>query len=654
MPKLNALALALVVWLCVILIGLTRVWQDVELKIFDRLTVLTAPKQSVLPITIVGIDELSFSQIDQRWPWPRSLYAKAVDNLVASGAAVIAFDVIFSEKSEADQDEAFAAAISRAGNVILAADNVYQESASTRQWLRVDPTLRLTQAGAATGLATVVLDGDTVIRQVPSVTDALWRQAIETLLRTKPGIVERPYVPQGNLIRHLGPAHTFPYVPIYQVLNGDPKTLEDHFRDQIVLIGRDVRSSPDVGSAQADLFATPFLGNSRQLTPGVEIHATLIENALIGQTITPAGKGLSLLLLTVAIILTLPALIRWHPLRSGLWIAALFGIVAVASYMLFSKSNFWIAPGSTLLALGLLYAANGSVTYLTELRRSQYIKSAFAKYVSPKVVEQMIAHPESLKLGGERRELTIMFADLQNFTTMSERLDPDVVARIINALFTELADIVMAENGTVDKFIGDAIMAFWGAPLDDVDHALHAARAAIAMQAAMIRLQPQFSAIGSGEVRLRVGLNSGLAIVGNMGSEKRFNYTAMGNTVNLASRLEGVNKFYGTNILLSESTASLLGKVIALRPVDRVRVKGKVNVTDIFTPCENPELVEQTKIALAAYRQKNWVDSSAAWTRILSLAPQDPLAKHFLERIAELAKKSLPDDWDGVTSLEKG
>ena len=305
--------------------------------------------------------------------------------------------------------------------------------------------------------------------------------------------------------------------------------------------------------------------------------------------------------------------------------------------------------------MGLLYVSNGLANYLTELRRSQQIKGAFAKYVSSQVVDQMIAHPESLKLGGERRELTILFADLANFTTISERLEPDVVARIINALFTELADIVMAENGTVDKFIGDAIMAFWGAPLDDPEHALHATRAAIAMQAAMTtRLQSQFAAVGCAEVGLRIGLNSGSAIVGNMGSEKRFDYTAMGNAVNLASRLEGVNKFYGTRILLSESTATLLGQAIPLRPVDRVRVKGKEDATDIFTHCDDPQLVRHTEIALAAYRQQDWLDSRAAWTKVMELAPQDPVAKLFLERIAELVKKSLPSDWDGTTSLEKG
>ena len=269
-------------------LGFTRMWDDIERKAFDAMTVLSAPQRSVLPITIIGIDEPSFAQVGQRWPWPRSLHARLVDRLAEAGAAVIAFDIVFAEASVPAEDAAFAAAIGRAGNVVLAADHAFHETAFFRQWLRVDPLLAFTEAGALPGLATIELDADGVARQAPQGDDALWRQAIRAFQRARPGVIPGAALPEGALIRHLGAAHTFPYISYYQALNGDASIPPDFFRDQIVLIGRDVRSSPEAGAAHADMFPTPFLAGSRVLTPGVEIHATLIENAIAGMGVAPA------------------------------------------------------------------------------------------------------------------------------------------------------------------------------------------------------------------------------------------------------------------------------------------------------------------------------------------------------------------------------
>ena len=628
-------------------------WQAMELKAFDLLSVITAPRKSSLPITIVGIDEASFTQLGKRWPWPRDMHARLVDRLAQSGAAVIAFDVMFPEPATKEEDDAFAKSISAAGNVVLTADHAYHETSVTRQWMRMDPTMQLTQAGAATGLATMSLDRDTVARKMSEADDAFWREAIRMLMRTRPGSIEEPYVPPGAMMRHLGPPHTFPYVSYYQVLNGDPGIPPDFFADQIVLIGRDVRASPETGAAQADTFATPFLMISELLTPGVEIQATQIENALMGQTISPATLGQNLLGLTGALLLAWPLLIFWNPLRSTVLSILLGGAIAGTSYWLFSAHNFWAITATPLLAVAIAFISTSTGSFIIERRRAGEIRSAFAKYVSSEVVNEMIAHPELLTLGGQRREVSVLFSDLAGFTSLSEKLTPDAVAQVINIYLNAMTRIIMANGGTVDKFIGDAVMAFWGAPLDDSEHALHAARSAIEMQKAMQELQPRFREFGVENLGLRIGVNSGYAIIGNMGSDLRFDYTALGDTVNLASRLEGVNKLYGTGILFSESTADFIRDQIPLRPVDRVRVKGKDVPVDIYTPCADESLAVLTRKAWEAYLGRDWKSARDYWHSVRQASADDKLAAVFEERLDAYEASPPPQDWDGSTALEK-
>jgi adenylate cyclase len=637
-------------------IGCAVLWTPLrhalEAPVFDALTVASAPKRSVLPIAIVGIDEASFTQLGKRWPWSRELHARLIDRLAQAGASVIAFDVVLAERGEDGGDQAMAQAISRAGNVVLSADHTYTETTSTKQWIRVDPIIEFTSAGAVSGLATTPLDPDDRVRTFPQYDDAFWRQAIRALIKSRPGSVPEPYVAPGAMLRHLGPTHTFPYFSYHQVLNGDPSIAPDAFADQMVLVGFDLRTSPEAGR-QRDLFATPFIGPSRLYTPGVELQATLIENALMGQAIVPVPVWQNTALLALALLLAWPALVYWSPVRSVLVVGAVCAGVAILSAWLFVSHNLWLATATPVLSLGLAFISTGTGSYWIERRRATQIRSAFEKYVSSDVVGDIVAHPERLTLGGERRELTLLFSDLAGFTSMSEKLSPEAVADVINLYLNEATKIIMSHGGTVDKFIGDAVMAFWGAPLTDPQHALHGTRAAIAMQQMMDRLQPQFKAFGSDELKLRIGLHSGPAVVGNMGSDLRFTYTALGDTVNLAARLEGVNKAYGTRILLTGDTATQLGPEVSLRPVDRVRVKGKDIPVDIFTPCDDPALIDATQHALDAYRAQDWPRATEAWATVRKLCPDDTVAAVFEARIAQLSQLDKQADWDGSVALDK-
>jgi len=656
-PGLQAVRLAagcvLLGWILGVVLSVARPWHLVELKLFDLVTVATAPRQSQLPITIVGIDEASFAELKQRWPWPRQMHAKVIERLAQGGASVIVMDLLFSENATPEEDRAMAKAIETAGNVVLASDYTIEETATFRTRKLVPPVPEYLAAGAVAGLSAVTLDQDGVIRFMPTGDDVLWRETVRTLLRVQPGLLPQPFVRDVALIRHLGPAGTFPYVSYYRVHNGDPQIPPDAFKDQIVLVGRSVRAAVDAGGASSDTFATPFLQESKTLTPGVEVQATILENALMGQTIAEAGFWENLATLTAALALAFAALVFWHPVRSGLLMLALGGAVTAASVWMFTAWQQWHLLGSPVLALLASYLAMGTGSYMTEKRRAAQIRSAFSMYVSGELVNQIVAKPEMLRLGGQRRELTVLFTDLAGFTSVSEKLAPETVADLINLYLNEVTEVIMRHGGTVDKYVGDAVMAFWNAPLEDRQHALHATEAAIEMQTAMDKLQPRFREHGVEGLKMRVGVHSGPAIVGNMGSDLRFNYTAMGDTVNLASRLEGANKPYGTPILLSASTVEQLDGTVGLRLVDRVRVAGKQIPVDIFTPCSEALLIQATADAWAAYARREWDVAEKEWHYVEHIVPDDPLVPIYLARIARYRQEPPPPDWDGSMALEK-
>lgn len=628
-------------------------WRSVEVRAYDMLNVATAPLKSTLPITIIAIDEASFAQTGQRWPWPRKMHAQLVEKLAGKQASVIAFDLLFPEASTPEDDDAFARAIENAGNVVLAADHAYHETSTSRQWIRVDPIQKLTMAGAVTGLATSSLDDDAIMRRVPQMDDALWRQAIRMLIRTRPGSVEEPWVNENAMVRHLGPARTFPYVSYYQVLNDDPSIPPDFFQDQIVLIGRDVRASLDSGLAQAEAFGTSFLRSSRQMTPGVEVHATLVENALMGLTVNPALPWQLWSLLAGAMLLAWPLLNWWHPLRSAIGVVAIGAAAIGLAAWLFVSFSTWLPMLSSLVALAVAYAATAAGSYLTERRRATEIRGALEKYVSGDVVAEIVANPERLQLGGQRRDLTVFFCDLAGFTTLSEKLTPEALASVINVYLSEVTHIILDHGGTVDKFIGDAVMAFWGAPLDDPEHALHGVESAIEVLKAMDRLQPKFESMGAPGLSLRIGLHSGPAIVGNMGSDLRFNYTAVGDTVNLAARLEGANKAYGTGTLFTAATVEGLQGRVAVRRVDRVKVKGKHQAVDVFTACDDTELIALSDQAWTAWEARDWAGARAVWQDIVQRYPQDKVARNFIQRMDEMLAEGEPTTWDASIALEK-
>jgi adenylate cyclase len=273
--------------------------------------------------------------------------------------------------------------------------------------------------------------------------------------------------------------------------------------------------------------------------------------------------------------------------------------------------------------------------------------------VPPEVVQRLIAQPELLRLGGETREVTLLFTDLANFTTLSEQLSAEQTVEVLTGYFNAMTPLIHATGGTVDKFIGDAVMAFWGAPLPDAQHAEHAVRAAIAMQQAMVPLVAALRSRGLPSIHMRIGLHTGRVVVGNVGSEQRFSYTAIGDAVNLAARLEGANKAFGTGILVSGATAAQLPADITLRPLDDVIVKGKSEPVRVFTPCDDAQVCQLSHAALQAFHARAWDEASTHLHALLQRLPGDTTAQRLLERLQ--AARTLPPGaaWSPAVALDK-
>lgn len=652
LPAKALLAIAFAVALVFVAAPLAVPWYVLELKGFDALTRATATNASQFPITIVAIDEASFANVRKQWPWPRALYARVIDQLAKSGALVIALDVTLSEPSNQGRadDAALAEAIHRAGNVVLASERQYEETAVSRQWLRVDPLPEFLAAGATNGYVNIEYDPDQVVRGIPFASDAFWKKIVEKL---PPGLVKAAMPKRGAMLRYAGGDHTFPYVSFYQVLDADKDLPPDAFRDQIVLVGRDVKANVDARLASGDLFATPFTGIAGGLLmPGVELHANALETAFRGTALDPAAPWASAVLVLAVVALCAVAMRRWRPLVGAGVVVLCVGALGALDWALFQRANVWLPVFAAMSSALAMYLACGAVAYVMERQRRGEIRRAFSLYVSPEVVDHVMAHPERLALGGERREVTMMFTDLEGFTTLSERLEAEKVASILNQHFTRATAIVKRHGGTVNRFIGDAIMAMWGAPVEDADQAYRAVAAAVEMQRDMESLRADLAARGLPEIRMRVGLHSCVAVIGNLGSSERFDYTAIGDGVNLAARLEGVNKLYRTGILLSGETAAKTGARLGLREVDRVIVKGKTEAVEIFTPCDEASVLEANARAIAAWRARRWDEAERAWRAILALHPDDGIARLYVERIAE-ARVASPATWRDAVELEK-
>ncbi|HTV71781.1 MAG TPA: adenylate/guanylate cyclase domain-containing protein [Rhizobiaceae bacterium] len=576
-------ALAIVAAAVIGFVSQLPAWRLIELRSFDYLSTTMPPAVPEDTPVIVAIDEPSFSELQRQWPWPRSLHAELIAALRKAGAKAIGLDIIFAEPSaDPAADAALAAALGP--DVVLAGDETLIETPQADQIVRVEPLPEFIARGARSGIASIVLDADATLRRLPRYSDGF----APTLLQTAGRAAD---IPVGSYLQTFGPGRTLPTVSYYQALDPEEFLPPDTFKDRVVIVGLSMQSAPLAETGGADAYATSWTLRSSRLVSGAEIQATIYNNLLGGLTIAPASPAVSIATIVFAALLASLAVLRSTSWRTVL-LAAIAVIVFIAGSFVLLRFGRVFAPAlAPSVAFALVAAAQGARDYAAERRARREITRAFSQYLSPVLVERLADDPSQLRLGGEKRTLSILFCDVRGFTTISEQMksEPEKLTALINRLLGPLSQVVLDAGGTIDKYIGDCIMAFWNAPLDDPNHAEHAVQAALDMIGALDQLNAELAmeaeAEGRKPVRLAVGVgvNTGECVVGNMGSEFRFDYSALGDAVNLAARLEGQTKVYHTPLIIGEETARRVAAKFPIAELDRVRVKGKNDFEIIST-----------------------------------------------------------------------
>ncbi len=665
-----------------------------------------SPATDQIRVILIDQESLNWSWRENRqaWPWPREYYAPILDFCSRAGARGVAFDLIFTEPSFAgvEDDAAFGSAVARTetfaaamfagGEGTAAATNWPPDAA--RPWQRVEGLADWMQAVPGAGTAAVVRlgtfpipdvatnaavlgnvqgtpDADGVNRRlaafrvfdreaVPSLAIAAWLGAARireepTAMRLSPGLLDvgghaAPIDNAGRMIlRFRGPSGTHKAYGASGIIQSElrlaegatnPVVYPSDLRDKYVFVG---------ASAQGlmDLRPTPI----SRVYPGVEIHATALDNLLAGDFIRPfpvaaaaACAAVLALLLAVAGVFGRKA---WH---LSLAIAAAFLLPLATGFVLY-EAGWWFPVVPQTLAAALAVAGGALYNYSTEGRQKAFIKQAFRHYLGPTVIEQILEDPSRLRLGGERRSLTIYFSDIERFSSFSEKLDPTDLTALLNEFLTEMGHVILAEGGYVDKYIGDAIVAFWNAPVGQEDHAPRAIRAALACQRRLAARRAEWEERFGATVKMRIGLNTGEVVVGNMGSNERFNYTILGDAANLASRLEGANKAFGSYFMAAAAVREASGDGFIWRKLGRLRVVGRHAPVAVFEPLGTadesaPAWLGAYHTALDAFEAGRFEEAEAGFRAI----PDDAVAAHHADRCARL-RASPPDAWDGVIGL---
>jgi adenylate cyclase len=468
------------------------------------------------------------------------------------------------------------------------------------------------------------------------------------------------------LINYAGSDHSFPHMSVYELFNnrddasisvrrGDSVVQEtvkkaEFLKDKILIFGA-------TSTGTYDLRVTPFSENF----PGVETHANLMENILRNDfLVSHHDEGPNMLLALAVLGILLSIALSYLGAVEGLLVTgiAVGGLYYVDRFYLF-KSGIIVAIVIPLIMVFSMYVMVTFYKYLTEERKKKAMRGTFEKYVSPSIVAEILKHPDNINLGGKKQRMTVIFSDLRGFTTISEKLDPRVLSDVLNKYLTPMTALVFKNDGTLDKYMGDAIMAFFGAPIHYADHAKKACQCAYEMIELLPLLNVDFKAMGLPTIDVGVGLNTGEMSVGNMGSETVRSYTVMGDAVNLGSRLEGTNKEYGTRIIISEFTYEDVKDDFYTRELDWVRVKGKmqpVKIYELIAPktvaFKAKAVIEEFNMGFKLYHEKNWDGALNHFTNALNLNPNDNPTKLYLERAAEYKENPPPENWDGVYEMK--
>lgn len=651
-----------------------------ETRVYDlktRLTSRPAPPDVVLAKIDQGSLDFYSREFGIGWPWPRSLYARAIDYLAFAGARVVILDMVFSEASYPDEDEWLARSLRASGRVFLPLfflKGKGDDSGVERFALEappVPPRLErrdgrvqqqlgpLRDAARGGGNAQDDPERDGVYRRLRLFVGHRGRVfpslALAAALHADPGLdLKRvPFAADGGLNLRFYRGGSFRDYAISELIQSqvrrqageEPVLPPAELRGKIVVIGA-------TATALLDNRATPV----NPVSSGFELHATAVANLLHGDFVRVLDPRLQWLLVLLLIALLNLFLSRLRTLPRQLLAALAAVLAALAGNVLLFRAGIDLDFIPLLAALASVTGYDAFQRYQQVRREKKFIEKAFKGYMSDSLLAEIMKNPRGLHLGGEKKRVTVFFSDLAGFTTLSEKLPAEEVVRVLNTYLERMTSIIIAEGGFVNKFEGDAIMAFWGAPLADGRQAARAMRAALRCQEDLLALNDEFAAAGLPRLGMRVGINSGEVIVGNIGSRQRFEYTVIGDAVNLASRLEGINKQYGTRIICGALAGEMAAAEIALRRLDRVRVKGKQVPEEIFEVAAvregagmPPRGLEEFDRGLRLYFSGDFASAAGVFAAL----PDDPAARVFARRCAFLLADP-PKDWDGVwTFTEK-
>lgn len=601
-------------------------FSTLEAQLTDRF--FTAEAASA-EIVIIDIDETSLAELGQ-WPWPRAFHATLLEQL--SEAKVVGFDVIFSEPSAlgAEDDQRLVEAIQNFPGQVVLPQVIDEQSGIIR-----GPAFELAD-NVKLGFVNTRTERDGIVRYSETNRgDALSFDAVIT------NFVPKAEADALRFIYYLGPASTYNTISYLDVYLG--RVPASAFGGKIVLVGA---SAPGLG----DIFQTPF-----GVMSGVEIRANTINTIQsdIDIKTLPLSLGLLSFLLIAGLVFWLILKVEnLFVLYGSLTLVALTIIVGAYTSFAFAVLTphfyqflLFVVLSGTLLLLQYVFEAN----------EKRFIRRGFEQYVAPSVVAELTDHPEKLSLGGEERTLSILFSDIRGFTTISEKLTPSELMNQLNEYLEEMSEAVMERKGLVDKYIGDAVMAFWGAPLDDPDHVRNACESVLAMMESLRQLNERWIKEGKSPFKIGVGISTGDVVVGNMGSKRRFNYSIIGDEVNFAARIEGLTKEYGVSCLIGQTTYDSIKNLehLPTRELDEVMVKGKVEPRRIYELITEP-LTQGQKVVLehfalgrTHYKAGDFKAAMAEFNIALLADPEDGPSKVFLERSEALLREP-PANWNGV------
>lgn len=626
---------------------------------------------------IVGVDQRSYRELLPRYgtlvDWPRTLYAHALDALRQAGPRVVVFDVILDDPKPEDQE--LATAIKRVGNVVMPAEAEGPGGLAPRPgvaqqfeaFVRTTATPR--EAAAAEGVVNVTADRDGVIRSLPLLLRAgdedLPSLALATVARyiRRPRVIDAPpvddrvygagraipTVPPGRmLINFLGPPSgaeggAFTIIPFVDVLEGrfDPALIGD----KIVLVGVTIRG--------IDEHATPSTSVTRMW--GVELLGHAVETILSQRYLVPASASMTIGAIFLLAVLSALLVALWRPLFAAVGTLALLGVYLLTAMVAVDNGtllNLVYPPAALLLG----FAATLVYRVVFEQAEQRAIREVLARYLSPTVSRWVLQDPDRLRLGGQTRTMSVLFSDVRGFTTISHAMDPQQLTALLNEYMSAMTDVVFAHDGVLDKYIGDAIMAFWNAPMEQPDHARRACETALAMIETLHTLQADWRRRGVPTLDLGIGINTGRMVVGNMGSRQRLAYTVLGDAVNVASRLEGLSKEYGTRVVIGEATRQAAGDGFVYRHLDVVAVKGRAEPLAVYEVVgrvgqldpARAVLLERYRRGIELYRTRRWADAAGLFAELQASAPCDGPSALYFRRSTALLESPPPADWDGV------